>query len=197
MDQRPPQPPEGELIEGAARRMKISIRAAAKRAGMSYGRWRQIVKGYQNVSPGEFAIVRAPAATVAKMAAVVGVTPEELGTAGKRADAAEELRQIQATTPPQPAYHPVTADFAAFAGVTPGDAEDPYIRSVREDLILAILEHGPAPTGAQIFHGNPWSDTEARLWDDETIRRQDREVAIASTRKVRDEYARDENRKTG
>ena len=75
METRPEQPPEGRLIHDAADRLDLSIREAAKRAGISYGRWRQITVGYQNVCPGSFAAVHAPAKTLAKMAKVVGITP--------------------------------------------------------------------------------------------------------------------------
>ena len=95
MDERPEQPPEGKLIAEALARSGISIRQAAKRAKISYGRWRQIASGYQNVSPGSFARVRAPAATLARMASVAGVTPDQLTGAG-RADAAEILRTLTA-----------------------------------------------------------------------------------------------------
>jgi len=90
MDERPPPPPEGQLIAGALARTGLSIRRAATLAGMSYGRWRQITNGYQNVSPGSYARVRAPAETLARMARVVGVEPGELTAAG-RPDAAAEL----------------------------------------------------------------------------------------------------------
>ncbi len=94
METRPEQPPEGRLIADAADRMNLSLRKAADRAGISYGRWRQIVTGCQNVSPGSFAAVHAPAKTLAKMAAVVGVTPAQLAEAG-REDAAEALARLQ------------------------------------------------------------------------------------------------------
>ena len=90
MESRPEQPPEGRLIHDAADRLDLSIREAARRAGISYGRWRQIVMGYQNVSPGSFAPVHAPAKTIAKMARVVNVSPAQLTAAG-RDDAAEVL----------------------------------------------------------------------------------------------------------
>lgn len=92
MEQRPEQPPEGRLIAAATKRMDLSIREAARRAGISYGRWRQITSGVQNVSPGSYAAVHAPARTLAKMARVVGVTPEQLETEGQRPDAAEYMR---------------------------------------------------------------------------------------------------------
>jgi transcriptional regulator with XRE-family HTH domain len=93
MDERPEQPPEGKLIAEALDNLGISIRQAAKRAKISYGRWRQITSGYQNVSPGSWAAVRGPAATVARMARAAGVSPEQLEEAG-RPDAAGKLREI-------------------------------------------------------------------------------------------------------
>jgi hypothetical protein len=69
---------------------KLSAREAARRAGISEGRWRQIAGGYQVVSAGVYAPVHGPAQTLARMAAVVGVTPAQLTEAG-RPDAAKEL----------------------------------------------------------------------------------------------------------
>jgi transcriptional regulator with XRE-family HTH domain len=69
---------------------KLSAREAARRAGISEGRWRQIASGYQVVSAGVYAPVRGPAGTLARMAAVVGVTPAQLRRAG-RPDAARAL----------------------------------------------------------------------------------------------------------
>ncbi len=105
MDTRPEQPPEGRLIHDAADRLDLSIREAAKRAGISYGRWRQITTGYQNVSPGSYAAVHAPAKTLAKMARVVGVTPAQLTEAG-RDDAAAVLAELLRAEPAAPAPEP-------------------------------------------------------------------------------------------
>lgn len=82
--------PEGKLIGEATRAARKSVRKVADEAGISEGRWRQIVKGYQSVSAGTVVPVKAPAGTLAKMAQVVGVTPEQLIKAG-RADAAQAL----------------------------------------------------------------------------------------------------------
>ncbi len=90
MPNRPEPPPWGALITDAMRRAQLSAREAARRAGISEGRWRQITGGYQVVSAGVYAPVRGPAATLARMAAVVGVTAAQLKQAG-RADAAKEL----------------------------------------------------------------------------------------------------------
>ncbi len=94
MDERPKPPPWGLLISQALKRSGLSARKAASRAGLSEGRWRQITSGYQNVSAGVYAPVRGPADTLARMAQVVGVTPEQLDEAD-RPDAAEELRALE------------------------------------------------------------------------------------------------------
>lgn len=90
MPERPAPPPWGALIMTALAREGLSVREAARRAGLSEGRWRQITAGYQIVSPGVYAEVHGPAATIARMAWVVGVTPEQLSEVG-RDDAAELL----------------------------------------------------------------------------------------------------------
>lgn len=95
MTDRPEPPPWGLLITAALRRAGLSAREAARRAGLSEGRWRQITSGYQVVSPGVYAQVRGPAATLARMAAVAGVTPAEL-RAADRDDAAQVLQRQQA-----------------------------------------------------------------------------------------------------
>ena len=96
MPTRPAPPPWGALITGALRTAGLSAREAARRAGISEGRWRQITSGYQVVSAGVYAPVRGPAATLARMASVAGVTPARLEQAG-RADAAAILAASSAT----------------------------------------------------------------------------------------------------
>ncbi len=98
MAERPDPPPWGALIISALQAAGLSAREAARRAGLSEGRWRQITGGYQVVSPGVYAHVRGPAATLAKMAAVAGVSPGELRAAG-RDDAALVLARQQAAAP--------------------------------------------------------------------------------------------------
>ena len=83
MSQRPDPPPWGALVIAALSREHLSARQAARQAGISEGRWRQITSGYQVVSPGVYAPVRGPADTLARMAAVAGVTPAELRAAGR------------------------------------------------------------------------------------------------------------------
>jgi transcriptional regulator with XRE-family HTH domain len=94
MTERPPAPPEGALIKAARAVSGFSQREAARRAGISESRWRQIVAGFQSVG-GKKVAFRSPDETVARMASVVGVTPEQLEAVG-RAEAAAALRDIEA-----------------------------------------------------------------------------------------------------
>jgi transcriptional regulator with XRE-family HTH domain len=96
MPTRPAPPPWGALITGALRQAGMSAREASRRAGISEGRWRQITSGYQVVSAGVYAPVRGPAATLARMASVVDVTPAQLEQAD-RTDAAAVLAASPAT----------------------------------------------------------------------------------------------------
>ena len=170
MEQRPDQPPEGKLLADAADRLSLSIREAARRAGLSYGRWRQITSGYQNVSPGSYAVVRAPARTLARMAAVVGVTPEQMEGAG-RADAAEIMRE--GAVIPLPALRTPLAEMIALhrgeSDVFPQMDEamtamvERHLPAVEAAVISAAIDSDtPVPRGEQVFPGAPH---EAERWD--------------------------------
>lgn len=131
MSDRPEQRPEGRLIAAAQKRHRTSNREAAPRAGISEARWRHIVTGYRSEA-GQYIPVRGPAETLARMAQVVGVTPEELEEAD-REDAAAELRELQekveqknaAEIPPSESGIPSTEDL---------DRMSP------EELIVALRE---------------------------------------------------------
>lgn len=94
----PQQPAEARLIDAAQKSAvpKLSMRKASQAAGISDGRWRQIIKGYQGTGTGRIPVV-APGETLARMALVVGVTADQLSEAG-RPDAANVLRQLLATS---------------------------------------------------------------------------------------------------
>jgi hypothetical protein len=77
------QKPWGRLIDEGRRRTGLSVRKAASAAGISEGRWRQIVNGYQSAGNGQTITVDGPDDTVARMAEVAGVTPDELRSAGR------------------------------------------------------------------------------------------------------------------
>lgn len=93
----PTQPPEAELIERlrTSVRPKLSVRGAAKASDISDSRWRQIIKGYRQETKDLRVPVRAPADTLARMADVVGATPDQLREVG-REDAAGELEALLA-----------------------------------------------------------------------------------------------------
>lgn len=174
----PEPPPEGVLIESARRDAGISVREAARRAGISEGWWRQVVKGYQNLSGGAFGVVRGvPAETVAKMAEAAGVAPDRMAADGQRPDAARIMRAA--------APLPVAVNSAREAGVDPDDLNDPWTSSVREQVRAAREMHGPGATGSQIFYGTPASSYEAGLWDDRSLNEASRILSIAIIRAYR------------
>lgn len=98
MDERPEQRPEGALIAAALKRSRMSQRKAAELSGISENRLRAIVHGYQNVGVDTYVAVKGPADTVARIADVVGVTPDQLEQAD-RADAAAALRELATPDP--------------------------------------------------------------------------------------------------
>lgn len=93
-------PPEGQVIEEAREKRRLSQNKAAEQAGLSGTRWRQIVTGVASGGKGIQIPVHGRAETVARMAQVVGVAPEQLAEVG-RDDAAEVLRTL-AATPEEP-----------------------------------------------------------------------------------------------
>lgn len=91
--QTPRQTREGRLIEEATKASGRSIRGLAANAGMSDTRWRQIMKGSQPGPGGEHIQVVAPAMTLAKMAVVLGLAPEQVAKTG-RTDAADLMPRL-------------------------------------------------------------------------------------------------------
>ena len=83
------------LIEELRKAMRptLSVRKAASAAHISEGRWRSLAKGVHQVSKGNAIPTRAPADTLARMAKVVGASPEQLREVN-RGDAADELEEL-------------------------------------------------------------------------------------------------------
>lgn len=92
-----PLTPLGALVEARREHLGLSKRQAARIAGISEGRWRQVVSGVQRA--GGVAIpVNPRAETVAAMAHAVGVgVPEALAAAGLPAELAERLADVDPT----------------------------------------------------------------------------------------------------
>jgi transcriptional regulator with XRE-family HTH domain len=100
MTERELQKPWGRLIDQSRKRAGLSVRKAASAAGISEGRWRQIVNGYQSAGGGQTITVEGPDDTVARMAEVAGVTPDALRESG-RARAAQVLEGILTPISPE------------------------------------------------------------------------------------------------
>lgn len=81
---------EREVLRQALRDSKMSARRAADLMEMSDTRLRHIINGYQPAGRGQRIAVVAPAETLARIARILEVTPEQLEAAG-RPDAAREL----------------------------------------------------------------------------------------------------------
>ena len=136
-------PPEAELLYLARSGQHLSIREAARRAGISENRWRQVEAGYQTVRKGVKVPANATAATLASMARVVGLTPDRLEAEGQRPDAAGILREMQHQLVP-PEASGVYAEVDEVAAVL-------YI-PVLEVRLAELAGHGNhRPDGAEMF----------------------------------------------
>lgn len=144
---RPEPPPEAALIQTALKSARLSARSAAKRAGISDARWRQIVSGYQSVS-GSYIAVRAPAETLARMAHTVGLAADQLAEAG-REDAAQELQELIDTQPASPAADytsdPHIEAVAQLLATLPPEAQEEVLRRIGRGL-PGTEEQAVAPT---------------------------------------------------
>ena len=76
--QAPPQPPVMALIRERRKRAHLSFDRAGQAAGISGTRWRQLEDGRRAIRGVGYIPEYAPAATLARMAHAVGVTPAEL-----------------------------------------------------------------------------------------------------------------------
>jgi transcriptional regulator with XRE-family HTH domain len=66
-------------------------------------------------------------------------------------------------------------------GIDPFNPDDPWMRSVRQDIADAIMRYGAGATGVQIFGGR-YGRVEVTIWDDPTSNRRTKEAFIAWTR---------------
>lgn len=121
----------------AMKRLRLSGRKASDLAGMSEGRWRQIVNGYQNPTAGVFIAVTGKADTLARMAKVVGVTSDDLQKAG-RADAADELRAL------------LDAEIEAEHGHKSSEQLQSETDEIADDLREVLVRHGLDPASRQM-----------------------------------------------
>lgn len=153
-------------------RRRLSARKLASQAGISEGRWRQIVNGYQSMGGGQYVPVVAPPLTLARMAEVVGVDPTQLREAG-RADAADELERLQAE-----------GDRAEG----PPDAERRVFISFESTEFEAV--YGALRVIAEVLRSNLADSMKLRLINREVAAAQEAIAASATERS--DEATRDE-----
>jgi transcriptional regulator with XRE-family HTH domain len=153
----PEPPPEGAVIEAARAAARLSVREAARRAGISEGWWRQVAPGYQTLSGGAHGDVRAPAETIARMARAAGAVPADLE--GCRPDAAAILAgMLKAEQAPRPAPAPDEAVRAALYAAL--DAVNAPLR----EQVLAEAKAGPFtdPVERAIWESSPEFTPEER-----------------------------------
>ncbi len=142
--------PEGQLIRQVRDLSipRLSIRAAAKRIGLSAEQWGYVERGYRPAGAGQpprpFS---PPAATLAKMAHALRITPERLESEGQRPDAAEILREIL--------HHEVEAADAARAAETLTVAKSNRIQSPPMTDPAGSRPTGPGSTRST-SGASPW-----------------------------------------
>ncbi|MEV0660170.1 hypothetical protein ACIBI3_02145 [Actinomadura luteofluorescens] len=160
MDAPTAKPPWGQLIDDGRDRLRpaVSQNSAAQRAGISGTRWRQIVDGRAGAMDSDRGVN-----TVARMAEVAGVTPQQLEEAG-RPDVAAELRlllgeETAAVSPRSTASAGTTRDGAVSltVHVNPDDPEPEFppggLRSQAERIIWAMVDEPWQVRLAQILTG--------------------------------------------
>lgn len=131
MSPSPAPPDEGAALEAARKKADLSQNEAARRAGMSGTRWRQIVSGVQS-SGGSRVPVLGPPDTVAKMAQVVSMTPEDLEATG-RTDAARELRDLIAEPSIDAEVAELRQEIAQRMAVLPPKRRERLERLIQEE----------------------------------------------------------------
>lgn len=98
----PEPPPDARLIHELREAItpKLSMREAARQAGMSASLWTQYEQGYRKVTPLVTIPVTATDDKLASMALVVGATPDQLRETGRTAAAAILRKLIDAGPDP-------------------------------------------------------------------------------------------------
>lgn len=128
------EPPESvRRIERARLAKGVSVRRAAKVAGLSEGRWRQIAKGYQQVTKGVRAPVSAPVDTLARMALAVGLEPQQFD-----GELAEAMRAVGPVPPADDTPVSERLEWFEFAHSTSRLASDTVLHLERGDEAAAL-----------------------------------------------------------
>lgn len=126
------------LIERARLASGTSVRTAARRAGISEGRWRQIAKGYQQVTKEVRAPVRAPVETVARMALAVGLTPDAFESEPEVAASMRSASPLPSAPGPEDPAGSERLEWFEFAHATSQLASDTVLHLERGDVTSAL-----------------------------------------------------------
>lgn len=105
--------PLGALLEQARARKNLAKREAARRAGISEGRWRQVVTGVQKAGPGKTIPVRYRANTVVAMARAVEVPVDQALHAAGFSEA--DIQRVLLNTPAGPDWDDKLVKVQAIA----------------------------------------------------------------------------------
>lgn len=149
-DDLPRPTPEGELIRRVRNLSipKLSIPAAAARIGLSAEQWGYVERGYYPARDGNpprpFS---PPAATLAKMAGALRISPDRLESEGQRPDAAKILREILCGEPQPAAKDGGEPDLSLIAKRTGRPASDIEIL----ERLAAIQRELGSPINYELF----------------------------------------------
>ena len=114
------------IIEAHREAEGVSVRSAAKKAGLSEGRWRQIAKGYQQATRDVRVPVNAPVETLVRMALALHMTTYDFARAvddSEEGQAVAKFRTALAAALPKPEGSPMFG----------GSYEDPaYLGNIEE-----------------------------------------------------------------
>jgi len=114
---------------------RLSIAQAAQHACISPEHWGNIERGHQSQGNGQSRIIIPPADTLAHMAHVVGVRPEELVAIGRQ-DAADLLREIIARRQPETTTAVVTGEPQRLAKWFTAELER---RGLAVDTVVTVV----------------------------------------------------------
>lgn len=197
MDSKPAPPPEAVLIRVARDAAGLTITEAARRVaaanpdtGVSTARWSQIEQGYE-VRGGQVREVHAKPGMLARMAAILSLTPQRLTEEGERPDAAEILSEIERREEGEARIAAdVPAEDTAGDGTSAGDLAAAHaIRVLMASAVEAVRQHidsvmavNPRARGHDIF---PDSKDEAELWDLDQLPPEWRREMIATLQRLR------------
>lgn len=120
----PNPPPESDLVRRKHKNRvpKLTAHAAAQQSGVSYATWRNITRGLRYRDSGEITTYRPESEVLARVALVLGITPDELRDVNRH-DAARALEATLRSRSPLSAF---TSEQLLSELATRLREDDPY-----------------------------------------------------------------------